>query len=280
MNRADTIAAKVGDLPTMPQVSARVMQLINHPKCTARELEQLICKDQATTAKVLRVANSAFHGAPGEISTLARAIVLLGFNTLRSLVLTGVTESVHGRRSCFKDRILWEHSLAVALAARTIANECSYAAPEEAYVGGLLHDIGKAVLDSNLPEDYQRVIGRVYNEGQTFIQAENEVLDFDHADVGALVVRRWSLTPGLLEAVSLHHQPMGAEVDPTLCAIVSLANSVCIKLGIGPERNPELELAEEESTLMLTLEPARLTRIAATVEAKLSEERAALPSVG
>lgn len=277
MSRLDKIAATMGDLPAMPQVATRVVQKLNDPKATARSLEELICRDQAMTARVLRVANSAFYGVRGEISTLSRAIVVLGFNTLRSVVLTGVTEALHaGPRSCFKDRILWEHSFAVAVAARILAAECAYHAAEEAYVGGLLHDIGKMVLDAKLPEDYQRVIELVYNDKQSFIDAENEVFGFDHCDVGALLVERWNLAPGLREAVQLHHQPMHAEIDPTLCAIVSLANSLCIKLGIGPERDVDLDLSELEATLMLTLDAGRLERVADSVTETLREERTRL----
>jgi putative nucleotidyltransferase with HDIG domain len=267
----------VGDLPPLPQVATRVMELIQNSKTTVKDLEQIIAKDQALTGKVLRISNSAFYGVRGEISTLSRAIVVLGFNALRSVVLTGASESLHqSAGSGFKDKMLWEHSLAVALAARTIAEECRYDAAEEAYVGGLLHDVGKVVLDVNLTEDYHEVLERVYNDRMPFIDAENEVLGFDHTDVGAMVVDRWSLASGLAEAVRLHHQPMGAEIDPTLCAVISLANSVCVKLGIGPERDPELNLVELESTLMLTLAPDRLNEIAAAVKNRLSEEKTQL----
>lgn len=275
--RAELVAAKVSDLPALPQVAARVMELINSPNATARDLERIISRDQGTTAKVLRIANSAFYGVRGEISTLSRAIVILGFNTLRSVVLTSVSEALHqGKRSCFKDRILWEHSVAVAIAARTIATECRFPAPEEAYVGGLLHDIGKVVMDANLADEYQNVMELVYNEGQSFIDAENEVFGFDHCDVGSLVVKRWNLALPLQEAVLLHHQPMAAEIDPQLCAIVSLANSLCIRLGIGPERDPELRLDELESTLMLTLSHAQIAEVAVKVKESVESEKSVL----
>jgi putative nucleotidyltransferase with HDIG domain len=278
--RAELVAGKVGDLPVLPQVAARVVDMIHDPKTTTKKLEEIISRDQATTARVLRVANSAFYGVRGEVSTLSRAIVILGFNTLRSVVLAGVSETLHAdSRSCFKDRILWEHSVAVAIAARIIARECRYPDPEEAYTGGLLHDIGKVVLDAKLPDEYQQVLERVYNDGQSFVDAENDVLGFDHTDVGALVVRRWSLAPPLCEAVQLHHQPMAAEIDPALCAIVSLANSLCVRLGIGPERNPALNLAEQDSTLMLTLTPPRIAAIAAAVQDRLSREKIELSLV-
>jgi hypothetical protein len=92
-------------------------------------------------------------------------------------------------------------------------------------------------------------------------------------------VGRWSLAPALCEAVQLHHQPMGAEIDPTLCAIVSLANSLCVKLGLGPELDPDLELSELDSTLMLTLSPDRISDIARVVQERLEEEKSRLSMV-
>ena len=274
MDRVEKIAATVGDLPALPQVATKVMSLIQDPRCKVKDLERIIYTDQAITARVLRIANSAFYGVRGDVSTLSRAIVILGFNTLRSVVVTGASAALHRTKSsCFKDRILWEHSIAVAIAARTIAKECRYASQEEAYLGGLLHDVGKVVLDANMSEEYQEVLEQVYNDRKTFIEAENDVLGFDHCDVGVLMATRWNLAPGLIEAVRLHHQPMGAEIDPTLCAIVSLANSLCVKLGIGPERDAEIVLADLESTLMLTLEPERLQEIAAVVKTTLTEEK-------
>lgn len=276
-NRAERVASRVGDLPAMPQVASQVVSLISDPKTTARHLEEVLSRDQAMTAKVLRVANSAFYGLRGEVATLRRAIVVLGFNTLRSVVLTSFSETMHqARRSCFKERILWEHALAVALAARTIAQQCGYPAHEEAYTGGLLHDIGKVVMDANLGGDYQQVIERVYNEGQSFLEAEREVFGFDHTDVGALVVARWSLAPALCEAVRLHHQPLDAKIEPPLCAVVSLANSMCVKLGIGPEHDAGLELAGLDSASMLALAPGRVAEIAAAVGERLVAERGQL----
>jgi putative nucleotidyltransferase with HDIG domain len=268
------VAGKVGDLPAMPQVAAKAMELIGSPRATARQLEEIISKDQATAIKVLRIANSAFYGVRGEISTLNRAIGVIGLNTLRSVVMTGVTESLHSRKqSCLKDRILWEHSFAAAIAARTIATECRYVAPEEAYVGGLLHDIGKVVMDANMSADYAKVVERVYNEGVSFIDAEKELFGFDHTDVGALVAERWHLAPPLREAVQFHHKPEGAEIDRVLCATVSLANSLCVKLGIGPERDPERALVEEMAAQMLNLDPERIERISAAVQERLAEEK-------
>jgi putative nucleotidyltransferase with HDIG domain len=274
MDDAKAIAAKVGDLPTLPYVATRVIEFVGNPSTNASDLEQIISRDQALTARVPKIANSALFGRRGMVSTLSRAIVLLGFKTVHSLVIAASTETFYRSTSMhFKDKLLWEHAMAAALVAGYIARECRYREVEVAFLGGLLHDIGKVVLDANLEERYQGIVERVYNEGVTFVNAEHELLGFDHAEVGSLVVKKWNLPEALEEAVSLHHRAMRSLVDPTLCAIVRLANSVCVKIGIRPERLPKLDLIQLDVTARLKIGPDCLTRLLQTVESKLGEEK-------
>jgi putative nucleotidyltransferase with HDIG domain len=274
MDDAKVIAAKVGDLPPLPHVATRVIELMGNPNTNASDLEQIISRDLALTTRVLKLANSALFGRRGMVSTLSRAIVLLGFKTVHSLVIAASTESIYSSSSTrFKEMLLWEHAVAAALAAGYLARECRYRGVEEAFLGGLLHDIGKVVLDTNLGERYQGIVERVYNEGVTFIDAEEEMLGFDHAEVGSLVIRKWNLPDTLEEAVRLHHRAMRSLVDPILCAIVSLANSACVKIGIGPERLPELDLTRLDVTARLKILPDRLTQLLQTIESKLVEEK-------
>jgi putative nucleotidyltransferase with HDIG domain len=274
MDDAKVIAAKVGDLPPLPNVATRIIELVGNPNTNAGDLEQVISRDLALTTRVLKLANSALFGRRGMVSTLSRAIVLLGFKTVHSLVIAASTESIYSAGSTrFKDKLLWEHAVAAALAAGYLARECRYRGVEEAFLGGLLHDIGKVVMDTNLGERYQGIVERVYNEGVAFVDAEQELLGFDHAEVGGLVVRKWNLPETLEEAVRLHHRAARSRVDPTLCAIVSLANSACVKIGIGPERLPELDLTRLEATTQLKIMPDRLAHILETIESKLVEEK-------
>jgi putative nucleotidyltransferase with HDIG domain len=274
MDEAKVIAANVGDLPPLPHVATRVIELVGNPHTNVSDLEQVISRDQALTAQVLKIANSALFGRRGMVSTLSRAIILLGFKTVHSLVIAASTETFYRSTSTrFKDKLLWEHAVAAALAAGYLARDCRYRSVEEAFLGGLLHDVGKIALDLNLAERYQGIVERVYNEGVTFIDAEREMLGFDHAEVGALVVKKWNLPEALEEAVRLHHRAMSALVDPTLCAIVSLANSACVKLGIGPERFPKLDLSSLDVAARLNMTADRLTRLLQTVESKLVEEK-------
>lgn len=274
MGRMEEIAQKAGDLPALPQVASRVMQLVSDPETSAEALENVILRDQAMTAKVLKISNSALFGMRHRIGTLSQAIPLLGFRTLRSLVVAASTEALfRAKKSCFKDKILWEHSLAVALTARLLARESGYTEVEQAFIAGLIHDIGKPVLDKNLGDEYQAVVEHVFNRQGTFHEAEMERFGFDHAEIGSLVVTKWKLAEELEEAVRLHHSPKKAELDPVLCASVSLANLICVKLGIGPERDSELDLSYAEATSMLNIDPEQLDLIFNTVEETLAIEK-------
>lgn len=276
----ERLASRAGDLPALPDVAMRVVAIASDPNGSMRDLETAVARDQAIAARVLRLSNSAYYGLPGHISTLSRAILVIGSEKLKAVVLAACTESLfHKKRSSFQDRILWEHSLATALVARYIANTCGYPEREEALVAGLLHDIGKVVMDANEPEKYQWVVQRVNNEGETFVAAEQEVFGFDHADVGGLVTRHWSLAESLCEAVRCHHDPGMTADHRTLAAIVSLANSVCVKLEIGPERESDLELASLRSADLLGLDGETLDALPAKALACIEAERQSLADV-
>jgi putative nucleotidyltransferase with HDIG domain len=275
MEQAKAIAAEAGDLPLLPHVASRVIELVSDGNTSATDLDKLIARDQALTARVLKIANSALFGRRATISTISRAVVMLGFKTVQSLIIAASTEALFRPNSVnFKDKLLWEHAVAAALAAGILARECRYPGVEEAFLGGLLHDIGKVVLDTNLGGRYQRVVERVYNEGVTFVDAERDMLGFDHAEIGAFVIKKWNLPPTLEEAVRLHHHSRGASLDPTLCAIVGLANSLCVKIGIGPERRPELDLGQLETSTRLKLTSERLELIGKNVADRLAQEKA------
>jgi putative nucleotidyltransferase with HDIG domain len=274
METAKVIASRVGDLPTLPHVATKVMELLSGDDSNASDLDRMISRDQAITSRVLKLANSALFSRHGMISTLTRAIVLLGFKTVQSLVIAASTETLYRATSArFKDKLLWEHAVATALAAGFVARECRYASVEEAFTAGLLHDIGKVVLDQNLPEPDQEVVELVYNDEVTFLEAEHKILGFDHAEVGALVVKKWNLPAPLEEAMRLHYRPMQSLLDPAFCAIVSLGNSLCIKLGLGPERQSELALEKLEVVRRLKLPPERLPWIMEILREKLAAER-------
>ena len=252
------------DLPTLPQVAWLVMQLVEDPDTSASELESLISRDQAIASRVLRLANSAFYDISGTVSTLSNAIVILGFRNVQVLVIAAACDSLH-REDNPQEKLMWDHALAVSAAARMLAAECDYPRVEEAATGGLLHDIGKLIMNQHLGEKYEEVMDLVSTGRMTFMEAEKDAFGFTHADVGGMVVHKWNFVPPLEEAVFLHHNPKSAQADPVLCALVSLANHICVKLEIGLERLPHLELSKTEAVEILYLDEEDVSRLLETV---------------
>jgi len=272
----ERLIAGVGDLPAMPTIAMRIMTMIGDPSTSANRLQQMISKDQALTAKVLKIANSAMFGVSRDISTLTHAIVILGFSTIRSITLAASTKSIYHRgpsTNAFSTKLLWEHSLACAVIARHCAKFIGSSDLEEAFVAGLLHDIGKSVLNVNFSDRYQEIVGRVYNGAGHFIPVEREMLGFDHTEVGALVLRKWNLSSDLEEAVLHHHDPSLAEQNQELTAKVALANELTNKLGIGPTKVPEIDLSSSKGAAILGLKGDALEELYGKIKELLEQDK-------
>ncbi|MGI6648429.1 MAG: HDOD domain-containing protein [Bacillota bacterium] len=232
----EKIVSRVKDLPALPAIVTRVIQLTEDPNSTAKDLSEMLSHDQSLTAKVLRLANSAYYGFPRRINTVADAVVLLGFGVIRSLVMAAsvydiLEKPVQGYALAPGE--LWRHSQACAMGSRLIAQRVKYRYLDQAYIGGLLHDIGKVILSEYLKEVYQQVIDRVVQEQISFTEVEVEILGFDHAAVGARVVEEWNLPPELVDCIAYHHRPLQMADNSTLASIVHLSDAICMTMGIG-----------------------------------------------
>ena len=187
--RLGEIAATLGDLPALPDIALRAMRLAEDPEWEVTTLDQTIRRDQALAARFLRLANSAFFGARSKISTLDRAITLVGITRVRSVLLAAALEGLHeGKRSNFKGKILWDHALATGCLSQHLAGIHGRSEPEEAFMAGLLHDIGRPVLDQMMTDKYAEVVALVKNGvAASFLSAEQCVFRFDHTDIGFVV---------------------------------------------------------------------------------------------
>lgn len=272
----EQIILKTCDLPTMPVVADKVMRLVADPNTTTEHLQKLISADQALAARILKIANSVFYASVRKINTISEAIVMIGFNTLRSLVLTASSRDIY-KRFGLTEKILWEHSMGAAISAGAIAKELKNVNQEEAYLGGLLHDVGKVVLNNSDPHKFAKVMEMVYNEHMSFRIAEQEVYGFSHTDVGAMVIRKWKLSEGLEMAVRHQYNPKWLSTDLNLMkltAVVNLANQFCLKLGIG-HRQPvsDLPLEKEEAFEILQMNAAVLPGLLELTIKAYEEER-------
>ena len=269
-----------GDLPTIPIVATKVMQLIEMDNISVDEIAKVVATDPAVAARVLKIANSAFYGCQRQIQTIPGAIVVLGFNTLRSLVVAASVKEVY-KPYGLTEKMLWEHSFAAGVAARIIAHDGRKANYEESFLAGLLHDIGKIIMNNLDRDKFQLVMQRCYNEDLPFENVEQSVYPFTHAEVGAYVVRKWNFPEGLTHAILYHHalddDPGDDHYLKTLSAVVSLADLFCHKLGIGT-RSPreELDLMAAESTRFLELEEEQVSTMLETFNEAFSNDRSFL----
>ncbi|MFZ2447913.1 MAG: HDOD domain-containing protein [Syntrophobacteraceae bacterium] len=262
---AAKIVEATGDLPAMPHVAAQVMEKLSNPNATPRDIHQLIEKDQGLAARVLKVANSPYYGASRSISTLRDAILFMGFDSIKSVVLTAVMKGIFAETG-LAEKLLWEHSIGCGVAARRIGTAVGHPGKEEVFLAGLMHDVGKAVLFVRLPDKMSDIMQEVYNTGATFSDAETSALGFTHSEVGQLMADKWRFSLNIEEAIAHHHQPSDSHIAAQFCHIVSLANSVCHKLEIGPTRKPDLDLASLDSVKALGLNPDSMLEILDEVE--------------
>lgn len=208
-----TLEKKLADLPPLPAVVTRIMQTINSPDTSAEELNRLIIMDQGLSSKILRIVNSAYYGFPKRISTITHAVVILGFNTVRNLVLGVSAFGLLAQKSMpygLNRTKFWEHSVATAVAGSILAKKRLSkvrSAPEEAFIGGLLHDLGALFLDSYFPVQYAVAMAFAARENKTAREAEMMVLGIDHVTVGRRIAEFWNFPPHITAMMGGHHDP-------------------------------------------------------------------------
>ena len=201
--RAEVIARK--NLPTIPTVLAKILQLVDAESASGKELIKVIEHDQALTGKMLRLANSAFFGQTRKVATIPRAVVLLGFSTVRNLALGVKVWDALGT-GIARTRLdeLWAHAVTVAVATKALAARLRAGDPDEGFTAGLLHDVGRLVLAMRFRDEYWRVVGGA-SEVEAIDRLEASSLGVDHAEVGGWILEAWSLPPAIVEAVRGHH---------------------------------------------------------------------------
>lgn len=234
--RLDALVRQVRDLPALPDTVVRVMQLSSDPKSGIADVAKVLVSDQALAARVLKLANSAFYGASRRIATVSDAVIILGLRTTRNLVMaSGCQELLESEVAGYglPRGALLRHSLACASAAQALARRTKYRGVEEAFVAGLLHDLGKVVMNLYLRDQFIQVLIQAATGEITYADAERAVFSFDHAEAGAYLLERWNLPAALVSAVRYHHTPLDSPTDSPLPCLVHVADAICMTLGIG-----------------------------------------------
>lgn len=268
------IIKNIEDLPTLPRTVLKISELVNNPKSSARDLSNVITDDQVLTVRLLKLVNSSFYGFPQRISTITGAIVLLGFDAIRNLLLTtSVFDMFSNRYRQHKDihEKLWDHSLGCAIGAKIIGTYIRYEKIEELFVSGLLHDIGKIVEMLFLPERFSDVMNLVKNRNVLMITAEDEVLGFSHPVVGKMLAEKWNLPVKLSNILEHHHQPDQAGRYIHEASIIHLADILCRSIDLGSGGDNKIPSLNPQAWESLNLKPNVLEHIIQDMEREFQD---------
>lgn len=229
---SDSILSAVGSrsIPAMPSAAQKAFELSTNPKADARDFVEVIESDEALSARLLRVANSVYFDRGKASKTIEEAVLVVGINEVRSLLsansLTELFPSRHSSRAQ-----LWKNDVACAIFARMLAQRVMPEKAELAFLGGLMHDVGKLLLLQRRQEDYPAILSKGGSLGD-FIKAEEDVFLFNHTHVGQLIGERWRFSQELLGIIANHHAPW-TEIEGSVVAVVKLADLIAHALGIG-----------------------------------------------
>jgi putative nucleotidyltransferase with HDIG domain len=257
----------IKDLPTLPKVLDEVSRLVQDPNANTDEIAKIISRDQVLSAKVLKMVNSPVYGFPGRIGTVQHALVLLGFNVVRGIIISTsvfdmMIKAMEG---------LWEHSLGCALAANVVARAAGLADPEEYSVAGLLHDLGKVVAAVQMPELHEAVSQAVREKDLRWFDAERAVMGFGHDRINAWLARHWNLPGNIREGMSHHHSPETAQLYPETAAAVHIGDWIVRIYEYGTGGDDQAAVLSKKALDMLKLKLSDMDRILDEFAGQLAE---------
>lgn len=261
--QAQKIASAITSFPGMPATALKLLAMIDDPAVQVTKIEETLRHDPGLTANVLKLANSAYFGIPSMVGSIRQAVILLGLKRLIQMVIASCVSVIMNRQITGYDLSageLWRHSIAVSVAAETMAKELEVETEEEIFTAALLHDLGKLVLDEFVKDDAKQLTTAV-SRGISFEMAEDIVLGTNHADVGAQILTNWSLPPNIVGAVRWHHGLEKCEQTSALIDIVHVANILSLQMGIGAGSNGHQHEPPADVVKRLGLEAGHLEEV-------------------
>ncbi|RMG67376.1 MAG: HDOD domain-containing protein [Calditrichaeota bacterium] len=229
LKNVDTIA-------TLPNVATEILDTLRNTSASMRHIAAVIEKDPSITTKILKVSNSPVWGFTGRVDNLQRAVVLLGLKQVTNIVISISLYSTFARlkpNSRFDREQFWFHSFGTAQLSRKLAKKLGLNFMGEEFVAGLIHDVGKIILDQFMPETFAQILEYSHTSNKPLIEAEKVFLNCTHADIGAWLLHHWHFPASIVEAVHFHHSPQKASENQDLAALVHLAETLCEVWGIG-----------------------------------------------
>ncbi|MCC7204657.1 MAG: HDOD domain-containing protein [Phycisphaeraceae bacterium] len=269
---------EISHIATLPEVTLKIIRLVEDADSTAQDLNKVITNDPALGARILKVVNSAFYGLPGQIGSLNRAIVLLGLNAVKNIAIAASLAKLFrgGQISPhFNARDLWTHSIAVGAATRMLAEKIGLGLPDEAFLAGLIHDLGIMVEMQARRPKFVEVIEKLQLEpALPQRQVETEIIGANHEQFGAGLCSTWKFPINFVQVTGYHHRPMEvAQNSRMLTALVHVADILVAQPPLGYVRDVEISEVNPDVLKLLNLTPARLAEVVEKVPAATEEAK-------
>jgi HD-like signal output (HDOD) protein len=268
--------AKLSAIATLPEVTANIISTVEDPKSTAAKLHKIVSNDPALVTRVLKVVNSAFYGLPGQIASVERAIVLLGLNAVKNIaVAASMGQMFRGVTLCtgYTARDLWAHCVDVAVTSRELAKQSKLPLGEEAFLAGMIHDIGILVSLQTWPEQLREVCEEAKAAATPFIDIERRIIGVDHQVLGRGLAEKWQFPASCQAVAGHHHEPLGhAEGNRLLVSLVHVADTLCCQSKQGFPLTAQRQTIESAATA--GIDPAVIERTRSMLPALLQNARA------
>jgi len=262
-------AESIRELSTLPAVILRVLEVMNNPMADARDVEKEIIEDPIITAKVLKVANSPFYGTERNISSISQAVVLMGFVEVQNIALS---VSIFNRflvpTKMFDRRQFWEHCFATAVTAEALQRRVN-AHTNDGFVAGLLHDIGRIVLDQYFADEFEEVVAVAESQKLSLLEAERKVLGVTHGDIGYWVTDKWNLPTMLTDSILFHHSPFSCRESYVLTSIIHVADIISKAFGSYMKKEFSPSPKDESAFRLLNLDSEKVMDLADLINKKM-----------
>jgi putative nucleotidyltransferase with HDIG domain len=266
----------IRDLPTLPAVFVRVIRALRNPNASVKDISRVVEADQAIAMKILRLINSSFYGLSRSVDSVHQAIVLLGSNTLKNVVISASVFKAlggGGQDKAFNRESFWQHSIGCGMIARCLGNHVGCCQDEEGFIAGIIHDIGKVVLDQYFHEKFVKVLNHSRQNGVSFYQAEGEVLGTNHSEIGAFLAETWSLPDKLVNVIAHHHHFEAGTEHASIVALVQVSDMLARQYKVGFGGDDQVPLLDAVIWEQLHLTPEQIGEWDEEIQVEIAKGR-------
>lgn len=267
--------AKVTEISSLPEITSRIVEVVEDPRATAHDMHEIVKNDPALAAKILKVVNSAFYGLPSQIASLDRAIVMLGLSAVKNIALAAslVRLFTPGKLSeQFSARDLWRHCIGVGVCGRMLTKAASGIQNDEAFVAGLVHDMGLLIQYQVFPEKLREIVDRCMTATADFVALERRIIGADHQAIGGALAQKWKFPPTLRCVISHHHNPSSLKPEfQKLTTLIRVSDIICCEQQYGFYLTASGQVIEPEMLELIGVTEEQVATIREELPAQIEE---------